>query len=299
VILSQEPRTNQTRQQSWSWTFLGLYIAWAFLLKSVAAHVLPPSALGLTEQLLLTCFFVAHALVYYSSREVFFYALTSALISNLFENLSVLYGFPFGYYVHTDLAGPKLFNVPYVVTLIYMAIGYVSWMVAQVILRRTRYKDWDRMAFIAPLIAAFVFTVWDFCVDPVYGTIYKAFIYRNPGPWFGVPVGNYFGWLFMTYLVYAAFALFLRKRGHRHVGRGEPGRIYWLQTILAYLVIAVSAIVTDLRGPVMNITVADGRVWNTGDIYPALALATLFTMLFITLLALVILYGEGRDFAAS
>lgn len=216
--------TSKRWPQSVSWAVLAIYVAWVFLLKGLIAPHLPPAAVGLTDQLLLTCFFVSHALVYYSGQEVVFYGVVCAVIANVFENLSVLYGFPFGYYYHTALGGPRLFNVPYVVTLIYVAIGYVSWMVAQVILRRTRYTDWNRTVYVAPLIAAFVFTVWDFCVDPVFGTIYKAFVYRNPGPWFGTPAGNYFGWMLTTYVFYLLFALFLKKRGNSTRGeRIEPG----------------------------------------------------------------------------
>ena len=215
----------------------------------------------------MTCFFVSHALVYYSAKEVAFYAVVSAVIADVLENLSVLYGIPFGYYYHTALGGPKLFNVPYVVTLIYVAIGYISWMVTQVILHRTRYSDWKRLVYITLLIAAFVFTAWDLCIDPVYGTIYKAFIYRNPGAWFGTPVGNYFGWLVTTYLFYLLFALFLNKRGDPvRQERIQPGRSYWLQAILAYLVLAVVAILMDLTGASVEITLADGKVWNTGEI---------------------------------
>lgn len=54
----------------------------------------------------------------------------------------------------------------------------------------------------------------------------------------------------------------------------------------------MAAIVNNLRGVNVNVTVADGTVWNTGKIYAALNLVTIFTMVFISLLALVILYQD-------
>jgi uncharacterized membrane protein len=45
-------------------------------------------------------------------------------------------------------------------------------------------------AVLASIIAAFVFTMWDFSNDATFHTINKAFFYDHPGPWFGVPVSN-------------------------------------------------------------------------------------------------------------
>jgi putative membrane protein len=286
------------QRQVLSWALVGVYVAWTFGLKILAVHLLPLVAVNLAEQLLLTAFFVAHGLGYYTGKEVAFYAIACAVVSNVFENLSVLYGFPFGYYHHTALAGPKLFNVPYVVTLIYLGLGYVSWMVAQVIARRTNYCSWRRMVYLAPLITAFVFTSWDFCIDPIYGTIYKVFIYRNPGVWFGTPGGNYFGWLLMTYLFYLLFALFLKSRAGLAEARPEPGASYWLQPVLIYITVAIGIILANVNGKSVDVTVEGGKIWNSGDIYGASTLATVFTMVFISLLASIALY-QHSDFRQS
>ena len=276
-----------------SWAVVGIYAVWAFGLKRFLAPYLPPLALGVTEQLLLASFFVAHALRYYSLRTVAFYAIDSTIVCNVLENLSVLYGFPYGYYVHNGV--PKLFNVPYLVTLVYMGLGYVSWMVAQVLLRRIGYGSWSRQIYVAPLIAAFVFTSWDLCIDAITATIYQSYVYRSPGPWFGTPVSNYFGWLLTTYLIYLALSLYLRSRGEAtNKGRTEPGTSYWLQPVLVYMTGAIGVILNNLMGKSVDITLANGKVRNSGDIWSASSLTTLFTMLFISLLALVILY-DSRD----
>ena len=288
-------RAERTRLHWLSWVLLLIFVLWTFGLKMLVAQVLPLVAVNFTEQLLLTGFFMAHGLGYYTGAEVAFYAIVCAVVSNVFENLSVLYGFPFGYYYHTALAGPKLFNVPYVVTLIYLGLGYTSWMVAQVILRRTSYKSWRRLVYVTPLIAAFVFTSWDFCIDPIYGTIYRAFIYRNPGVWFGTPAGNYFGWLFITYLFYLLFSLYLNSRAATaDKKRAEPGASYWLQPLLVYLTVAVGVILANFSGKSVDVTVGSGKVWNSGDIYGASTLATLFTMIFISLLGLVAWHQSSR-----
>lgn len=218
-----------------SWVLLGMFIAWTAGVKGLAVH-LTPHAVGYIEQGLLVAFFVAHALVYYTLAEAVFFAAANIVVSNVFENLSVVSGFPFGYYHHN--IGPKFFHVPYLVTLIYLGMGYISWMVAQVLLRRTSYRSWSRKPWVAPLVAAFVFTFWDLCIDPIYGTIYRAFTYKNPGVWFGTPGGNYFGWLLTTYLFYLPFSLHLSRRVAAHIADAELGRSYWLQPVVMYLTVA-------------------------------------------------------------
>jgi len=270
-----------------SWTLLVVYAFWILGAKALAVRVLPIAGVNLSEQAILCAFFVAHGLGYYSGREVAFFAMASAMVSNVFENLSVLTGVPFGYYYHTALAGPKLFNVPLLVTLIYIGLGYVSWMVAQVLLRRITVQSRRQMVWTAPLVAAFVFTSWDFCIDPIYGTVYRAFVYQSPGVWFGTPAGNYFGWLVTTYLFYLPFSLYVSRRQAQ--APTAPSRSYWVQPVLLYLLVALGVIFANSRGPKFDVAVANGKVWNTGDIFGASTLATVFTMGFISLLALLIL----------
>ena len=289
------PSQAEPRRPMWlSWLFLAVYCLWLLGLKQLAIHAIPIVAVNFTEQILLAGFFVFHSLAYYSAIEVAFFAIACTVVSNVMENLSVISGFPFGYYYHTALAGPKLFNVPILVTFIYLGLGYVSWMVTQVLVRRTRFQSWSRLVFVAPLVAAFVFTSWDFCIDPIYGTIYRAFVYHSPGVWFGTPAGNYFGWLLTTYIFYLAFSLFLWGRGEAaDIQRSAPGRRYWLQPVLMYAITAIGVVLANLNGPKLDVTVANGKVWNTGDIYGASTLATIFTMGFISLLALITLYATN------
>jgi uncharacterized membrane protein len=53
-----------------------------------------------------------HGLLSYRLRDLLAFAAITLVVSNLFENMSVLTGFPFGRYVYTDTLGPKVFLVP-------------------------------------------------------------------------------------------------------------------------------------------------------------------------------------------
>lgn len=49
------------------------------------------------------------------------------------------------------------------------------------------------------------------------------------------------------------------------------------------------------NGVAADVTLFNGKVWNTGDIYGASTLVTLFTMVFIGMLALITLYSRQES----
>ena len=223
----EQMNTGRNETLRLSWAVVGIYAVWAFGLKRFLAPYLPPLALGVTEQLLLASFFVAHALRYYPLRTVAFYGVVSTIVCNVLENLSVLYGFSFGYYVHNGV--PKLFNVPYLVTLVTWAWAmFPGW------LRRCSCDEPLRKLEQADLRCAVDRSVR----VHVLGSLYRRHqrdnlpvvcvsesrsVVRNA-------VSNYFGWLLTTYLIYLALSLYLRSRGEAtSKGRTEPGTSYWLQ----------------------------------------------------------------------
>ena len=95
----------------------------------------------------------------------------------------------------------------------------------------------------------------------------------------------------LRYGYYLPFSLYLKSRGATTgMENADPGRSYWLQPVLVYVMVAIGVILANLAGPKVDVGVANGKVWNTGDIYGASTLVTLFTMVFIALLALMVLY---------
>jgi uncharacterized membrane protein len=55
---------------------------------------------------------IFHALRRYSSKEFLIFFVIALIVSNFYENLSILAGFLFGHYHYTEALGPKLFLVP-------------------------------------------------------------------------------------------------------------------------------------------------------------------------------------------
>jgi len=279
-----------------SWFLLILYACWSFGGQQLFADMLSPFSRNLVEQALLSAFFLVSAVGFFNKHEVLALVIICFVISNLLENTSVLYGFPFGKFHHAEFTGPRLFNIPWLATPTYMAMGYVSWMVAQVLLGRLKRSSWSSDVFTAPMVAAFVFSSWDFCNDAVFHTINKAFFYHHPGPWFGVPVSNFLGWLFTTYIFYGLFSLYLSKQ-KIDVEQEHGGilKVYWLQIILLYALNACAGIYRNLNGKSFEITLDNGDVWQSQIIYANMTLTTLFTMIFISILAVSILYKQQKQ----
>jgi uncharacterized membrane protein len=120
------------RYSGFLWVLLGIYAAARAaqmfpqtipIVAIVALHVLPP------------LFFAAiHGAMVYRPRGILTFILLSLASGNLFENLSVFTGFPFGRYHFTGVMGPKIFAVPILLGLAYVGMGYISWILARVIL---------------------------------------------------------------------------------------------------------------------------------------------------------------------
>ena len=247
----------------------------------------------------MTLAFIAFAVNLYRVRDVVAFAVICFVLSNLFENMSVIAGFPFGFFEHSTATGPRLFNIPLLATPTYMAMGFISWAVAVTVIdRRDRFAQTAR-PFTTAVVAGVIFSMWDLCNDPVFHTVNGAFVYRYPGPWFGVPLTNYGGWLLTTVAIYAAFAFEMRRRPtQRGVDVLRPKIL--LQAIAMYAAVAFAGIYRNYHGSARTAELSDGSVWRTADIFSSMSLITVFTMLFVVLLALMQLFqsierGERRN----
>jgi hypothetical protein len=179
----------------------------------------------------------------------------------LFESASLRTGFPFGYYRFTDLMGPKLFDLPILLALAYIGMGYLSWVLGLVILGHQNVPLSARKIVLVPLVASFVMTAWDISMDPLWADIDHAWVWRN-GWYFGVPISNFFGWFLTVYIFYQLFALYLRDR----VMIPMPGS-YWRLAILFYAVSAAGnllVVAPSSLGEVFVDTV--GRRWMISDV---------------------------------
>ncbi|NKI18685.1 carotenoid biosynthesis protein [Spongiibacter sp. KMU-166] len=279
-----------SQSQNQSNTILwGLSIALVIHSVLMVFHLLPTYLNAPLMVVLLTSFMVLHGLRSYSGVEVVAFFVIGFVVSNAYENLSVMTGFPFGDYYYTDKFGAKLFLVPLVIAPAYIGMGYLSWMLAQVLLGTWGRSLRGSERILVPVIASFVMVMWDLVMDPKSATIYQFWIWEDGGDYFGVPFVNFLGWLLCVYTIFQLFALFLARREKSGAREQKPQMMlpaYWYTAVLGYASVALNQGLRALDKP-ENTTVYDaaGVAWQTDHINSSMGLITIFTMGFVILLS--------------
>ncbi|HYL74017.1 MAG TPA: carotenoid biosynthesis protein [Bryobacteraceae bacterium] len=242
------------------------------MLGVVALHVFPPAIFALI-----------HGARSYRWRGILTFIGLNLLVGNMFENLGVRTGFPYGDYYFTDVMGPKLLVVPIMLGLAYVGMAYLSWTLARVILGSIKVSLEGSRVVALPAVAAFIMTAWDLSQDPIWATILRCWVFPHGGAYFGVPVSNFLGWYLAVFVIYLLFALYLRGRSPNP----DPlPRGYWHQALLFYGLSAAGNLLLVIPRPGLSV-VSDptGTQWKVSDITGTCALVTIFTMGAFTLLA--------------
>jgi uncharacterized membrane protein len=148
----------------------------------------------------------------------------SAVLSFAAELAGTKTGAIFGEYHYTDVLGPKLLGeVPVVIPLAWFLMIYPSYLIANLIVegrllpRGRRLTSLVWMAF----LGALVMTAWDLTLDPYMVEFEKAWVWDQPGSYFGIPIHNYVGWVGTTFLVMLLYRLIERRAPPRPVGEAS------------------------------------------------------------------------------
>jgi len=170
--------------------------------------------------------------------------------------------------------GPKLFELPVLLVLAYVGMGYVSWVLAILLLGHARRPFTIKRVVALPLIASFIMVGWDLAMDPVWANIDRAWVWKDGGAYFGVPVSNYLGWYLTVFVTYQLFALYLRSRTVTSKLTVEQG---WL-AILFYGVCASGNLLLIIPKRSLLVTDGTGKHWFSADIIGACVIVSIFVM---------------------
>ena len=232
----------------------------------VTLHVVPPALLAL-----------AHGVVLYRPKGIAVFTASCLGFGALAESLSLRTGFPFGHYYFTTIMGPQIFQLPLLLALAYLGIGYVAWILAILITGGPDEPIRGPRLVTVPLLASFIMLAWDLSMDPDWSTLDRAWIWRDGGAYFGVPASNFFGWFLTAYCYYQTFSLYC---GARPVLGPPKQRRFWYPPILTYVFCALGNLLI-LKLPMAPPVVADatGRIWHTSQILTNCVLISIFVML--------------------
>lgn len=260
-----------------AWTLVVIQFIQTFL-RGFIDHPL----LALAYPLVVTPFAFWHGALRYGWARMFVFFIMVFGTGFTFETMSVLTGFPFGNYYYTELLGWQLGVVPLSVMPSYFAFGYISWTLAGIMLQRFDNRILGGDVIIQPLLAAFIMSAWDLRIDPLASTINPMWVWEEGGTFFGVPVSNFLGWYMVVLIFYLMFALLNRSRNAQPTPSIINSQSYWLLAVLVY----ASQLLDNLTGYLWRenymVTSLDGHDWWSHDIYGAMLVVALWTVLPIT-----------------
>lgn len=170
-------------------------------------------------------------------RATLIFFLASVVLSLLLEFTGTSYGWPFGNYEYTDMFGSKILGkVPPAIPLSWFFMGMASFGLASAMLAR-----WRGSAGLWPaiLIGTMLLTAWDFVLDPAMShetLALQYWIWEDTGPYLGVPLINFLGWLGTGVAFMFGASFFDRRLRPIEVEQGS----FFLLVYLGNLLFAVS-----------------------------------------------------------
>ena len=146
-------------------------------------------------------------------RTLVFFAITAA-VSWGYEHVGVETGLIYGNYHYTDYLGQKIGHVPIIIPLAWFMMIYPSYIIANLIFSKKPFMQKTTISkiLLLSLLSAAVMTAWDTVIDPyLSGPTVEAWIWEDGGPYFGIPIHNYLGWMITTFTIYVIYRIFENK----------------------------------------------------------------------------------------
>jgi putative membrane protein len=110
----------------------------------------------------------------------------------MIESIGIATGFPYGGFHYTDEMGFKIFGlVPWSVAFAFGPLVIGSFTLASSATRNPKT---------ALLLGALLLVTFDLILDPA-AVVLSIWVWDNPGPYYGIPITNYIGWLLTGYIV--------------------------------------------------------------------------------------------------
>ncbi len=120
------------------------------------------------------------------------------------EQMGSSRGWFFGSYHYTSVLGPRSGDVPFVIPLMWFALTWLAWVMANLILWRepvVRSLSWPRRILTAWL-AAMIVTAFDLGADPYFVYVLHAWIMtKTDGGWFGETLQGFVGWMIVSFAI--------------------------------------------------------------------------------------------------
>ncbi|MDC0711861.1 carotenoid biosynthesis protein [Stigmatella sp. ncwal1] len=192
-----------------------------YVLLVVFLAVLLTRGLGDTTRLLIASSLLMFACCWSSAihllggRAALHFVLISVVLGWFSEQMGSSHGWFFGHYTYTDVLGPTLGDVPFVIPLMWFALTYIGYVIANLMVWQTPSDGLVPLGqtLVMSLLAAMIVTAYDLGADPYMVFVLKAWIMeKKDGGWFGETLQGFVGWMLVSFTIIVLFRLSLRKR---------------------------------------------------------------------------------------
>lgn len=209
---------------------LTLLLLAGFLLSILARAVLAPGPSASTALLIvsavtmfLCCWASATHLL--GARAAARFVAIALLLGWFAEETGARYGWFFGSYRYTAVLGPRIGAVPAIIPLMWFALCYVAFILANLMVwqtpvdppNRVHGVHWHRgQMLVMSFLAAALVTAYDLGADPYMVFTLGAWIMTDThGGWFGETLQGFVGWMVVAFTIVLLFRLVVQRRPAR------------------------------------------------------------------------------------
>lgn len=192
-----------------SYVLLAIYLA----AMAVRTHNDTTIALVVASVVMFACCW-ASATHLLGARAALQFVLIAVSFGWFAEQMGSSRGWFFGQYTYTDVLGPRLGGVPLVIPLMWFALTYAGYVIANLIVWQSPVDGARGLgnAAVLSFLAAMIVTAFDLGADPYMVYTLKAWIMtKTDGAWFGETVQGFFGWVFVSFAILFGFRMSVRK----------------------------------------------------------------------------------------
>ena len=222
-------RSNGVGRRVGAWALAGAGFLGAMVVAQVLSGLRPePIRLTSVVVVLLAASAVTFAVGRDGSRAVGAFC-AAVGIGYAAEWIGVRTGVPFGTYSYTSLLRPQPGGVPVIVAVAWGGMGLAAHAVATAIVPESGPRRWAA--------GALALTAWDLFLDPQMLRL-GLWTWADGGPYRGVPISNFAGWLAVSLLVMAAIDMIVGR-----VERTPSGGLVAIYGVMAVMeAVAFSAV---------------------------------------------------------
>ncbi len=166
--------------------------------------------------LVIFLFSLWHSLIKFGFKNAFFFLFIALFLSFAAEVIGVNLGYELqGYYKYSDFLGFKILDVPVLVILMWVSVIYISYQVSEHITdfrfeKNTTFLQKFWVSIWSAFLTALITVAWDIGLDPLAVNL-GWWVWEKGGEYFGVPIGNFIGWMIISFIIVFIFKLFFEK----------------------------------------------------------------------------------------